>query len=161
MHTLVKSALCALALPALALTPAAAQDRGADGDGGGWNSVQERGYNKHRRIHRKKGVVRYRPYKVRRHHNNDAAIAALLGIAGGAIIAGSIANSHRAPREIYVVPDRGYSRSRNPRIITYESTLEPWTRGWYRWCDDRYRSFNPRTGTFRGYDGRDHFCVPK
>ncbi|ENR10356.1 hypothetical protein C068_01349 [Brucella sp. UK38/05] len=32
-------------------------------------------------------------------------------------------------------------------------------RGWYQYCSGRYRSFNPKTGTYRGYDGRDHFCT--
>ncbi|HMF66086.1 MAG TPA: BA14K family protein, partial [Phyllobacterium sp.] len=35
---------------------------------------------------------------------------------------------------------------------------QPWSPGWYRYCANRYRSFNPETGTFRGYDGRDYFC---
>ncbi len=28
-----------------------------------------------------------------------------------------------------------------------------------QWCLNRYRSYNPRTDTFRGYDGLDHRCV--
>lgn len=54
-----------------------------------------------------------------------------------------------------------------PRVITYDQAMgqhkgyEPWTPQWNRWCANRYRSFNPRTGTFRGYDGADHFCVVK
>ena len=28
-----------------------------------------------------------------------------------------------------------------------------------QWCLDRYRSYNPRTDTFRGYDGLDHRCI--
>lgn len=27
-----------------------------------------------------------------------------------------------------------------------------------QWCNQRYRSYNVRTDTFRGYDGRDHRC---
>ncbi|MDQ0324815.1 Ni/Co efflux regulator RcnB [Rhodopseudomonas julia] len=26
------------------------------------------------------------------------------------------------------------------------------------WCNDRYRSYNPRTDTYTGYDGRKHRC---
>jgi len=37
--------------------------------------------------------------------------------------------------------------------------LEPWTQSWFNYCSDQYRSFNASTGTYRGYDGRDHFCV--
>ena len=28
-----------------------------------------------------------------------------------------------------------------------------------QWCLDRYRSYNPRTDTYRGYDGYDHRCI--
>ena len=38
-------------------------------------------------------------------------------------------------------------------------SYEPWTRPWYDYCSQRYRSFNPDSGTFVGYDGREHFCV--
>ena len=40
-------------------------------------------------------------------------------------------------------------------------TIEPWTNEWYRYCAQRYRSFKPATGTYRGYDGLDHFCVAR
>ena len=78
----------------------------------------------------------------RRHNNNGNAAAALgLGLAIGAVTAGAIASS-RAPAPQY------YNGG----------GLEPWSPGWYRYCEDKYRSFNARTGTYRGYDGRDHFC---
>lgn len=50
-----------------------------------------------------------------------------------------------------------------PEVITFRDTasLEPWSAGWREWCSNRYRSFNAQTGTFRGFDGLDHFCVPK
>jgi hypothetical protein len=64
--------------------------------------------------------------------------------------------------------DRSYDDDRyddGPRVIRYEdevsTTYEPWTPQWARWCDNNYRSFNINTGTFRGYDGKDHFCVVK
>lgn len=63
-------------------------------------------------------------------------------------------------------------RHQEPTVIRYDDgygsrghhgglTYEPWTPEWQSWCSSSYRSFNPRTGTFRGYDGRDHFCVVK
>lgn len=74
-----------------------------------------------------------------RHRDRGNAAAALgLGLVIGAVTAGAIA-SNRAP---------AYSGR----------SLEPWSRDWYRYCDNKYRSFNPRTGTYRGFDGRDHFC---
>jgi BA14K-like protein len=33
-----------------------------------------------------------------------------------------------------------------------------WSPDWYDYCAQRYRSFNPRTGYFMGYDGQPHFC---
>ncbi len=82
---------------------------------------------------------------------------------GAAIVAGALSNANPPPvYETYPAPN-AYppAPSGGPKVITYASSLEPWTRGWYEWCDDRYRSFNPQTGTYRGYDGLDHFCVPK
>ncbi len=53
--------------------------------------------------------------------------------------------------------------STGPQVITYEETasLEPWSTGWFDYCTSRYRSFNRQSGTFLGYDGKRHFCVPK
>ncbi len=72
---------------------------------------------------------------------------------------GGYTNGGRAiPLDDYNDVNRG-----GPEVITFNEprTLEPWTAGWRQWCQNRYRSFNPSTGTFRGYDGLDHFCVPK
>lgn len=30
--------------------------------------------------------------------------------------------------------------------------------GWEAYCFSRYRSFDPISGTYLGYDGRRHFC---
>ena len=52
-----------------------------------------------------------------------------------------------------------------PRVIRYEdeyrASYEPWTPEWQSWCRNKYRSFKPSNGTFRGYDGKNHFCVVK
>lgn len=37
--------------------------------------------------------------------------------------------------------------------------LHPWSPQWYSYCQDRYRTFQPHSGTFTGYDGQQHFCV--
>ena len=116
-----------------------------------------------RKSKRKHGHRKY----VRRHHNNsDIAGAAILGIIGGALIGSAIANSNRQPR--YVAPRPVYRNNQFPpapqgyrKVVTHSGSLEPWTRGWYQYCDAKYRSFNPEKGTYRGYDGRDHFCVAR
>lgn len=117
----------------------------------------------------------------RRHHriNKEALIAGALGLAAGAIIIGSI-NQGNNPRVIYrepdyepdyYEPDADYYPERprvtrppvrNPKVVYYRDqdvSYEPWSREWFNYCSNRYRSFNVDTGTYRGYDGRDHFCV--
>jgi hypothetical protein len=107
----------------------------------------------------------------RRHHHHhhrsssDLLAAGVLGAAVGAVAAG-IATTPRVdyyepvpvyrdppPRRVYVAPA--------PRVVYAEGALEPWTPSWYEYCESRYRSFNPRTGTFVGYDGARHFCVAR
>ena len=51
--------------------------------------------------------------------------------------------------------NRGPRNVRNERARPYE----PWSAEWYRWCDNRYRSFNANTGTFTTYGGEQRFCV--
>ena len=64
------------------------------------------------------------------YYDPGAALAAgVIGLAAGAIIAGA-ANQQR-----YVGND------------------------YLAYCSQRYRSFNPATGTYPGYDGRQHRCV--
>ncbi len=109
----------------------------------------------------------HRPIYSQR-HNNDALAAGILGLAAGAIIVGALSQPEPVyqPRRIYrerpisvydypPAPRRHYE----PEVITYDSGLEPWSREWFRYCSNRYRSFNPETGTYRGYDGQNHFCA--
>lgn len=44
------------------------------------------------------------------------------------------------------------------RVHKYYGRPKPWTGAWYRYCHERYRSFNPRTGYFTTYSGRKRFC---
>lgn len=84
----------------------------------------------------------------RRYKHDDAIALGIIGLGVGAIIGGAIANSHQ-PRVIY------RERSHTAGGASYE----PWSKSWFRYCSKKYRSFNAATGTYRGYDGRDHFCV--
>jgi hypothetical protein len=122
-------------------------------------------------------------WRHRRHHRNaDALVAGAIGLAAGAIIIGALSDQnrpHRVYRErvydepiydepVYVDPDDDYYPPqprprvvRRPQVIysdNYGGDFEPWTRGWYQYCAARYRSFNPDRGTYRGYDGLNHFC---
>jgi hypothetical protein len=102
----------------------------------------------------------------RYHHRDrtgDFIAAGVIGLAAGALIAGAAQAQPRvyyeyAPEPVYQ-PRPRYVYER-PRQVYYEQyvTYEPWTREWYRYCSNRYRSFDPSSGTFMGYDGVRRFC---
>lgn len=90
-----------------------------------------------------------------------AAIGA--GIGAGAGLAANSPEYRRVYNDAY---DECMSRRVNyrepPRRGRYDfdgGRYEAGSPAWFEWCESRYRSFNPRTGTYRGYDGRDHYCV--
>ncbi|WP_136660268.1 BA14K family protein [Nitratireductor sp. XY-223] len=162
----VKVLVAALAVAAVAAAPlsqAHAHDRGRPHHHGGWNGHKHKHHKRHR------GPV------VIQKNNDDALLLGVLGLAAGAIIAGAILSEppNPAPRpNYYPQPDyypqapNDYSHSPNyyppaPSSVNTSGTIEPWTDEWYRYCAQRYRSFDPATGTFRGYDGYDHFCVAR
>lgn len=95
----------------------------------------------------------------RRHHNNhgDAFAAGVFGFAAGAILSGAFAQPryYYQPRRVYVAPPPPVLYSPAP---VYYARPEPWTSEWYSNCSSRYRSFNPQTGYFLGFDGNYHFC---
>jgi hypothetical protein len=79
-----------------------------------------------------------RPYYGRRgYYRRDyggAAAAGALGLATGAIIGGAIAQQQRQP--VYVAPNQG--------SVAY--------------CSQRFKSYDPGSGTYLGYDGLRHPC---
>lgn len=102
------------------------------------------------------------------HGGGDALAAGVAGLAVGVIAGAALASP--PPRRYYYDDGPRYYEP-PPRVIyyrpapvyraepVYEGGLRPWTRSWYNYCSDRYRTFDPRSGTFVGYDGRAHFCV--
>ena len=116
----------------------------------------------------------------RRHHRHnhssnsgDLVAAGILGLAVGALAVGA-ANASQPEYRVYddYPRDRRYYPARQEYVRDYPvrreyirvdegyaGAFEPWSPEWYRYCEDRYRSFDARTGTFTGYDGRSHFCV--
>ena len=75
----------------------------------------------------------YGPRYYRRDYGSAAAAGAL-GLATGAIIGGAIAQSQAAPT--YVAPGGS--------AVAY--------------CSQRFKSYDPASGTYLGYDGRRHPC---
>ncbi|MBO6718787.1 MAG: BA14K family protein [Rhizobiaceae bacterium] len=114
----------------------------------------------------------------RRHHverSNDrvgeAIGAGIIGLALGAIVVGILSeqqtgtsnaseNPYKRPRPS---PERDFfpipPRAAYPVEAGYSASLEPWSAGWYRYCEARYRSFNPADGTFTTYGGEKRFCI--
>lgn len=97
--------------------------------------------------------------------NGDAESAIALGIVGAAagFIAGTALNGGKHPTVAYRStpardwrsPPRDHGRK---HFRQDRRAVQPWSAEWYRYCTTTYRSFNPRTGTFRGYDGKVQFC---
>ena len=140
MGKITFSALIAALVGVMALTlsvPAeAGRGHGNGWKGGGGRYVQNNYY----------GRGGYR----RGGSNYNALGAGLLGFGVGAIVGSAL-----TPREVYVAPPPPPARP----VYTRTSYGPPaWTPDWYSYCYSRYRSFNPNTGTFVGYDGYEHFC---
>ncbi|MBO1908278.1 BA14K family protein [Microvirga sp. 3-52] len=98
------------------------------------NIIQEHpgeGYTQYRRYY---GGPRY----YRRGGNGGAVAAGVLGLAAGALIAGAIANQAQAAPP----PSPG---TVNPHLAAY--------------CARKYRSYNPRTGTFVASNGYRYVCT--
>jgi hypothetical protein len=107
------------------------------------------------------------------HHDKDsdkAAIAgAVIGLAIGAIIA-SEANRHDNESNRYRSyatppqpeprhPSRAQRNTSSPKVARQWAVApEPFTDEWYQYCADRYRSFDPNTGTFQPYEGPRKLC---
>ncbi|MDW9481229.1 hypothetical protein GOB57_21530 [Sinorhizobium meliloti] len=85
---------------------------------------------------------------VRERDRNDEFTAGIMGFLGGMAVGSAFDNGGHIP-VIRQRPERFEPRAASPR---------PWSPAWYRWCDERYRSFDPKFGTYVGFDGRKRFC---
>jgi hypothetical protein len=79
-----------------------------------------------------------RPYAGRyyRRGSGGAAAAGIAGLAAGAIIGGALAQQQRAA-PTYLVPNGGSAEA---------------------YCIQRFKSYDPASGTYLGYDGQRHAC---
>lgn len=105
-----------------------------------------RGANEWQRNRHRWSDREYAHWYRNNHRNQDDVVAAgLFGLAAGAIIGGAAASAAAASEPtVVVVPDAsGYVAG---------------TEAWLQYCSDRYRSFDPQSGTFLGYDGMRHDC---
>ena len=117
----------------------------------------------------------------------DVIAGAIVGIAG-LVILDSIANdrhqhrSYDAPRyrqhsyqrpvtvyeettyydepeytEEYYAPPPRRREYRHSRQASYGAP-RPWSKAWYRYCANKYRSFDPADGTYQPYQGGRRVC---
>lgn len=103
--------------------------------------------------------------KAEQRHTIESALAAgLIGAVAGTVIGSAIGGNMKVvqhhpvhqPRD-WRAPDRRWSTYAPRRI--HRTSAEPWSAKWFDYCRTAFRSFNPHTGTYRGHDGRNHFCV--
>ncbi len=108
---------------------------------------------------------RYYGRRYHHHGGNDAFVGGAVGLATGLIVGSAIANSRTYDEPRYIDPpyDPAYDapvyRAPPRYYAPVRTAAEPWTPQWERYCSYRYRSFDPRSGTYIGNDGRIHFCV--
>jgi len=104
------------------------------------------------------------------HHGSSGWAYGAAGLATGLIVGSAIANQPRyyddeyaaSPRyyddEYAAPPSYYYAPPRRTYYVPVARSLRPWTPAWSRYCYDRYRTFDGRTGTYVGSDGVRHFC---
>jgi hypothetical protein len=103
-----------------------------------------------------------RPHHERTSSDSDLIAAGIVGLAIGAIVMSTLAQPEpKGP--IYrgdPLDDPQYFPPA-PRPVSSGGaySLEPWSDAWFDYCEARYRSFDPNTGTYTAYDGRKRFCV--
>ncbi|SHL54973.1 BA14K family protein [Roseibium suaedae] len=106
-----------------------------------------------------------------RNHGGEAAAAGIIGLAAGAVL-GSVLTAPQAPPPpaYYAPPPVRYAPPPPPRVyyapppppppVYYAPAraYAPWTPEWAAYCARKYRSFDPRSGTFITYRGEERFC---
>lgn len=81
----------------------------------------------------------------------DALLGGVVGFAAGTLFGSATAR----PRYYYYEPAPVYA---GPPPVAYSYAPPPWTPEWYAYCSRRFASFDPRSGTYLGYDGYLHMC---
>ncbi|WP_438721817.1 BA14K family protein [Bartonella rochalimae] len=91
--------------------------------------------------------------------NNVGGVVAagLLALTAGIIIKNALKEPEQ-PQVVYQTPPQNQANYQVISTVTHQPSQQLNTTSWYQYCKKTYRSFNPKTGTFRGHDGLDHVC---
>lgn len=95
-------------------------------------------------------VLAASPADARRwhHHGHHGGGGAIAGFAAGAILGGLAA---QGPYGYYYGPDYEYDYAYEPAPAYVDG-------GSVRYCMSRFKSYDPASGTYLGYDGHRHPC---
>ncbi|WP_375636239.1 MULTISPECIES: BA14K family protein [unclassified Bartonella] len=100
-------------------------------------------------------------------NSGDALAVGILGLATGTIL-GTILKKPEQPQVVYqIVPQNQVIYQKVPQnqrvyqvqqTVAYEPLQQSLESDWLNYCKKKYRSFNPKTGTFRDRNGLEHIC---
>lgn len=98
--------------------------------------------------------------------SGDAGKGAAIGAAAGAGF-GAVASSPEW-QAAYNDALQWCLSQQAPQPVATGNACDVGSQAWLNYCDGRpgigrggrFKSFNPNTGTYRGFDGQDHFCLP-
>ena len=87
-------------------------------------------------------------------HRGGGVGAGIAGFAAGALIGGALAGPRYGygPGYYDYGPDYGYDYAPGPVVVERSGG------GGVAYCEQRFRSYDPASGTYLGYDGMRHPC---
>jgi len=91
-------------------------------------------------------------------------VGAAVGLTTGAIVGAAVSDGpvYVEPGDTYYTGPGGRVMSRNDGVVVSDvpgaGGYAPFSPGWVDYCSSKYRSFNPQTGMYLGYDGYRHYC---
>ncbi|WP_175868978.1 BA14K family protein [Bartonella gabonensis] len=110
----------------------------------------ERNKTTHHHIHTNPGAL---------DNSGDVLVLGVLGLAAGALLSKVFKKTEKPQNQMVYqqIPQKQVIYETQSTAI-YQPLQQQSSHDWLQYCKKKYRSFNPKTGTFRGHDGLDHFC---
>ena len=84
-----------------------------------------------------------------------------IGVGAAAVATGALANrrSHRHSNQGYYYPDQNYPGDSDPGYVYSDAAPTAYNNGdSVAYCEQTYRSYDPASGSYLGYDGFRHAC---